>query len=342
MKTARRASRKNPLFTALLAALTLSGLAIAGEEGEFYTAVGKGDLDKVKTLLKANPELANRRYGPGWLPLQHAAGRGHKDVVEFLLANNADINAKDFQGTTALSASLRHKEVAEYLLSRGVGYTIHDAVLLGDIEKVKVLLKANPELVLSKNGLGLTPLHCAVWGRREDIHVDIVEFLLANKADVNARDSCNATPLMYAAVRGLKNVAELFLANNADVNARDYEGLSALHSAIEFKRPDVAELLRQHGGNDLWTDFRNAIVNDRLADFKGLLKDHPDLVFSRFLSKTPLHLAAEYDRKEMAELLLDNKADVNAEARDGTPLKIAVYLNNKDVADLLRRRGGHE
>ena len=37
---------------------------------------------------------------------------------------------------------------------------IHDAAKDGDLEKVKALLKDNPDLVFSKDNDGATPLHC--------------------------------------------------------------------------------------------------------------------------------------------------------------------------------------
>ena len=60
---------------------------------------------------------------------------------------------------------------------------------------------------------------------------------------------------------------------------------------------------------------------------------------------TPLHVAAANGSKEVAELLLANKADINATSKSGTPLHVALTQGGekaKDVAGLLRQRGGHE
>jgi ankyrin repeat protein len=47
--------------------------------------------------------------------------------------------------------------------------------------------------------------------------------------------------------------------------------------------------------------------------------------------------------KDVAELLLAKKADVNAADTDGhTPLSWAVHTGHTDVAELLRQHGGHE
>ena len=59
---------------------------------------------------------------------------------------------------------------------------IHDAAGVGDLAKVQVLLKSNPDLVFSKDQQGATPLHFAAASD----HQDVAELLLANHADVNA------------------------------------------------------------------------------------------------------------------------------------------------------------
>jgi ankyrin repeat protein len=45
-------------------------------------------------------------------------------------------------------------------------------------------------------------------------------------------------------------VAELLLANKAEVNAKDNRGNTPLHLAAAKGHKDVAELLRQHGGQE--------------------------------------------------------------------------------------------
>jgi ankyrin repeat protein len=67
---------------------------------------------------------------------------------------------------------------------------IHDAARRGDVEVVAALLKDNPDQVFSKNSDGDTPLHKALAARplAADGNKDVVELLLANKADVNAKN----------------------------------------------------------------------------------------------------------------------------------------------------------
>jgi Ankyrin repeats (3 copies)/Ankyrin repeats (many copies) len=155
---------------------------------------------------------------------------------------------------------------------------IHEAVQKGEFAKVQILLKNNPDVVLSKEDqFGWTPLHCAAAGG----HKDIAELLLANKADVNAKANDGATPLHLAAMHGNTDVVTLLLNNAADVNAR------------------------AKGGS------------------------------------TPLHMAAGTGQKSSVELLLAHRADVNVKDDAGrTPLNWATHFGYNDVAEILSQQGG--
>ena len=56
---------------------------------------------------------------------------------------------------------------------------------------------------------------------------------------------------------------------------------------------------------------------------------------------TPLHEAAWWGRKEIAELIITAGADVNAKVNDGrTPLAMAIDQNKPETADIIRKHGG--
>jgi ankyrin repeat protein len=248
--------------------------------GDIHDAALRGDLAKVKALLKDHPEIVSSKDDNSLTPLHRAAEYGHKDVVELLLANGADVNAQSRNGWTPLNGAMlrgNHK-VAELLRKHGgiFGETendssarpftrgsIHDAARKSDLQKVKMMLKENPELVSNKDKEGRTPLYYAV----EMGNKDVAKLLLANNADANATaqrqiltsreghpfpdiGGSGMTPLHYAAMSGKKDVAELLLTNKADVHAKDREGLAPLHAAEAHGHKDIVELLRQHGGHE--------------------------------------------------------------------------------------------
>jgi len=84
-------------------------------------------------------------------------------------------------------------------------------------------------------------------------------------------------------------------------------------------------------------EIHDATRRGNLEEVKALLTLHPELVFSMdMVGNTPLHLAALYGREKIAELLLANKADVNARASSGrTPLHMAALVGHKDLVELL-------
>jgi ankyrin repeat protein len=84
-------------------------------------------------------------------------------------------------------------------------------------------------------------------------------------------------------------------------------------------------------------EVHDAARGGDLEKVKALLKNSPELVFSKdAMGATPLHYAAQYGHKAMAEMLLANKAEVNAKDNFGqTPLHYAAQYGQIGVAELL-------
>src|SRR5580704_5644017 len=99
----------------ILVILAWNSLAFCGE---IHDAAESGNLEKVKALIKENPSSASSKEDTwGKTPLHYAAMRGHKDVVELLLANGADVNAEDNFGETPLHcAADGNKDLVALLL----------------------------------------------------------------------------------------------------------------------------------------------------------------------------------------------------------------------------------
>jgi hypothetical protein len=187
---------------------------------------------------------------------------------------------------------------------------IHKAVFKGDLNRVVALLKDHPDLVEEKDSLGQTPLIVAVNHNK----LEIAELLLANGANVNARDSHMHTPLMVAlGIYNHDKMVRLLLAKGADVNLADDSGMTP-----------IAYSVRQ----------------GQMEDVKVLLAN--DANVNVVTGSSPLNLAILAHRIEMVELLLANGADVNYKSRDLTPLRYAKLADETRIEALLKKYGGHE
>lgn len=234
----------------------------------------------------------------------------------------------------------------------------------GDLPAVGAMVQAHPGLVAAVGSNGETPLHrAALWG-----HSDIVQYLLAQGADVNARDSAGRIPLFEAST---KAVAEMLVAHGADPlilrpdggtvlleavsggmpvelvahllslgcnpNARTKDGTEAICLAATFGHAALVDLLLSHGVNPdsrccLWgTPLMGAIINGH-CDTVDVLLRHEATLQDRD-GDTPLHVAAAHNAVEMVRHLLARGAQVNAVNRKGqTPLhQLAGQVNPVDL-----------
>src|ERR1035437_7523263 len=173
---------------------------------DIFDAVRAGDVEKVKTLLQADPKLATARTEDGSTALHLAALDGHSAIARLLLDSKAQVNARGLREETPL----------------------HMAMYDGHREVVEVLLAGQAD-VNAQNTAGETPLHVAA----RKGHRGLVALLLEHHAEVNAKDRQDATPLHATAAEGHKEVAELLLSGNADLSARDKSGRTPKAVAAE-------------------------------------------------------------------------------------------------------------
>lgn len=205
-----------------------------------------------------------------------------------------------------------------YILTAGVpAGAIHDAVLNGDLQKVKTLISGDRELLNALDEKGKAPLHYAI----EFDYSEMGEYLIEQGADIDLVDKENQSPLHYAASTGNPKIAEILLTR----------GSTGLNESSTVK----------HGGAvGGWTPLHLACLKGH-PELVSLLLDYgADIEARDEYQRTPLIITAQSENLRVAEILVEKGADINAVAiRNYTALLWAARNDFEDMVDFLLNKG---
>lgn len=166
-----------------------------------HVAVREGDLEMTAFLLKNRADARardNAGNSPLWVALQ--SPEAEAAAVSAVKGKAAE---KEAQWAALLAREKRQFELAGLLVQAGAdvklpnragGLPLPQAVRLGNVAVVELLLKAGADLNAIEPMTGKAPLHLAA--SRADAR--IVEALLRNRAGVNQLDNRGETALCYA------------------------------------------------------------------------------------------------------------------------------------------------
>ena len=246
------------------------------------------------------------------VPLIEAVKQGDVDAVRALLEQQVEVDVPEPDGSTAL----------------------HWAAHQGDYAAVDLLLRAGASAVAG-NRYGVTPLALAAASGDGAV----VERLLEGGADPNTASPGGETVLMTAASSGRSDAVRVLLAHGADVNAREGTRLqTALMWAAASGHAEVVRQLIDAGADLRAVSGGPSLTWDATGDYdhtKAYKRPVP-----RLDTFTPLQFAVREGQIEATRALLDAGASLEDETPQGLGLlALAIANAHYELAALLVERG---
>jgi ankyrin repeat protein len=328
-------------------------------ERNILEATAENNLSKVRRLVAAGASL-NARNDSGTGLLQMAVARGQLHLVQFFLEHGANPNAQDMRGLSVLmlASVTGTPDIVKLLIQAGAKIDQKDesgrTALLYSLAAssripldniVSMLLAAGADVNASdKNGIDGLALLCVTeqW--------ELVLKLLS----AGAKEKLSSCSLQASSALGTTADIESLIELGVDVNRRQKgTEVAALHIAATAGRADVVALLLKARANPNLLDSNGATPLIRAAEagnidvVRTLLEFKPDLnvaALSRDFHDrgTALHVAINSHRDDIAGLLIDEGANVDAvDARRETPLMSATLRRNIPVMKKLLDRGAN-
>ncbi|MBQ7606699.1 MAG: ankyrin repeat domain-containing protein, partial [Desulfovibrionaceae bacterium] len=256
-------------------------------------ALEVGDLPVANLLLQAGATYTEEKISDFTQLMWFSAQSGKEDYLKFYLRAEANVNATDQSGWTALMWAIFGNQ--------------------GSSENVDILIKGGADVNVSVNGY--TPLMEAAEFNKNS---DVMKVLLAAHANVNAQDNEGKTALIYAVQHNTSEIVALLLSAGADRKLSDKNGCTALHYARKRKGTTEENITERN------TAFMQASKqNDESALIAAMLSEE-DVNARDGDGRTALMMA---NNEIIAKALLLAGADVNAKDSEGkTALMMATNV----------------
>ncbi|XP_067676896.1 putative ankyrin repeat protein RF_0381 [Haliotis asinina] len=235
----------------------------SGEQNDIFcpvcTAAQSGRLSIMKTLISMGFSFQNASPTDRVLhmaPVHLASYAGHLAVVKCLIEEHrVDVNTRDGYDNTpvywAINTLNANLDLVKYLIGAGAlvnmrneideSSLLHTSVKYGNTDVCTYLLAQGAD-VTARDHNGCTPLHTAsVWGDESSARA-----LVEAGADVHARNKSGETPILVAAKNGIWQLMKILYSRGADPNDNDTDGNTVLHYAVVKQSYETVYYLTVH------------------------------------------------------------------------------------------------
>ena len=266
--------------------------------------------------------------------------RDGEALRRLLLQKNADVNAPQPDGTTALHWAARWDDVetardltragADARAANRAGATpLFLAAMNGSAAMIETLLNAG----IDPNAPVLPHGETALMMAARTGKVDAVKMLLDHGARVNAVENLRGTTaLMWAAEQGHAAVIQLLADNGADVRARSKTLRLIKRGGLGFARPGPDGKIPAADPIGGLTALLFAARQGAIDGVRVLIAAGADVSQTSVDGSSPLLVAVQNGYYDTARFLLEHGANPNlANAKGWTPLYLAVKNRNQET-----------
>ena len=276
-----------------------------------------------------------------------------KDMNEDQLAEH--INLFSFSGGSAVmfAAAGGHSEAMSALIALGADVNAVAQATPDYLVKLATMIEEGTVQDEDPHVDGVTAAHVAAQGG----HLESVKILIDAKADVTILDDEERTPLLLAVKGNYGDVASALVEGGADPNTPYVDDEGETHNllldSIVVENGDFANLLISKGA-DIYSVDDKKVTTLLQASHRGMV-DVVKALLTKHASDgdksgwvdstsdeeiTPLIAACSEGHSEVAKLLIDAKANINAKDKDQTnSLMAAAARGHTDIVELLLKAG---
>lgn len=210
---------------------------------DFISAVQSGNIIDVRNQLSADPSFGGAKDEKGVSAIMHALYRHELEIAELLVDARPDLDIFEAAAAGKIDRvkEILHADTQAAQRHSADGFTaLHFAAFFNRPAIARELIRHGADVsAVANNGMKVTPLHSAAAVRSREI----VQLLLENGSDANARQQGGWTALHAAAQNGDLEMAKDLIARGAEHSAKNDDGKTAAHLAEAKKHADIVQLL---------------------------------------------------------------------------------------------------
>ena len=275
----------------------------------FFAAVEGGFTRIVDTFFQKGIKL-KKMHNDSWKPAILASKSGNLAMLDLMITQNCRLKDKEKDPSNGWTA-------------------LHYAAHLGHITIIERLL-AKDYSSKATTSRKETALHLAVKAG----HYAAADYLLSKGAGVSAKDNHGQEALHLAVYNGDVEMVNLLLSKSAKVDSENSFAWRPLHIAIAYGQTHLLELLLEKG----------ASIEDGIGKTSYNKTQTQATIESGYWAEAqwpypgsrPLHLAIEYGRPEIINLLFSKGADLESQCSEyWRPLHHAAFHGSVSTVEHL-------